>query len=72
MRWMQNLHQSTWDPDILCADRSSKDEKILRRKIILKPEKYECGGRLKGFVFRFVETTHELRQTVNDHGHKCI
>jgi hypothetical protein len=30
-RWMQNLHQSTWDHEILYADRSSEDEQIVIR-----------------------------------------
>jgi hypothetical protein len=29
-KWMQNLHQSTWDRVILHADRSSKDELFTR------------------------------------------
>jgi hypothetical protein len=28
LRWMQNLHQSTGHPEILYADRSSKDEQL--------------------------------------------
>jgi hypothetical protein len=30
LKWMQNLHQSTWDREILYADRSSKDELFTR------------------------------------------
>jgi hypothetical protein len=26
LRWMKNLHQSTWDHEMLYADRSSEDE----------------------------------------------
>jgi hypothetical protein len=29
LRWIQNLHQSTWDHAILFADMSSKDEQTL-------------------------------------------
>jgi hypothetical protein len=29
LRWMQNMRQSTWDHDILYADRSSKRGKSL-------------------------------------------
>jgi hypothetical protein len=28
LRWMQNLHQSTWDHDILYVERLSKDEQF--------------------------------------------
>jgi hypothetical protein len=28
-RWMQNLHQSAWDHEILYTDRSSEDEQLL-------------------------------------------
>jgi hypothetical protein len=28
-RWMQKLHQSTWDHEILYTDRSSNDEQLL-------------------------------------------
>jgi hypothetical protein len=41
---MQNLHQSTWDHEILYTDRSSKDEQLLT--IFVKNKKYEHGGRL--------------------------
>jgi hypothetical protein len=27
--WVQNLHQSTWDYEILYSDRASEDEKLL-------------------------------------------
>jgi hypothetical protein len=36
LRWMQNLHQSTWDHEILYADRSSKDEQLLIRPFLSK------------------------------------
>jgi hypothetical protein len=32
----ENLHQSTWDHEILHADRSSKDEQLLIRPFLLK------------------------------------
>jgi hypothetical protein len=35
-RWMQNLHQSTWDHEILYTDRSSKDEQLLIRPFLSK------------------------------------
>jgi hypothetical protein len=34
LRWMQNLHQSTWDHVILKTDRSSKDEQLLMRPFL--------------------------------------
>jgi hypothetical protein len=46
MRWMQNLHQLTWDHEILYTDRSSKDEQLLIRPFLSKTKKYEHGGRL--------------------------
>jgi hypothetical protein len=46
MRWMQNLHQSMWDHEILCADRFSKDEQLLMRPFLSETKKYKHGGRL--------------------------
>jgi hypothetical protein len=34
MRWMQNLHQSTWDHIILYTDKSSKGEQLLIRPLL--------------------------------------
>jgi hypothetical protein len=36
LRLMQNLHQSTWDHEILYIDRSSKDEQLFIRSFLLK------------------------------------
>jgi hypothetical protein len=36
LRWMQNLHQSTWGHKILYTDRSSKDEQLLIKPFLLK------------------------------------
>jgi hypothetical protein len=44
LRLMQNLHQSTWDHEILYTDRSSKDEQLLIRQFLSKTKKYEHGG----------------------------
>jgi hypothetical protein len=33
LRWMQNLHQSTWDYAILYAERFSEDEKLSIRSL---------------------------------------
>jgi hypothetical protein len=43
---MQNLHQSTWDHEILSADRSSEDEQPLMKPFFVKNKKYEHGGQL--------------------------
>jgi hypothetical protein len=43
LRWMQNLHQSTWEHEILYTDRSSKDEQLLMRPFLSKNKKYEHG-----------------------------
>jgi hypothetical protein len=36
LRWMQNLHQSMWDHEILYTDRFSKDEQLLIRPFLSK------------------------------------
>jgi hypothetical protein len=36
LRWMQNLHQSMWDHEILYIDRSSKDEQLLMGAFLSK------------------------------------
>jgi hypothetical protein len=50
LRWMQNLHQSTWDHGSLYTDRSSKDEQLLIRPFLSKTKKkiyiYKHDGRL--------------------------
>jgi hypothetical protein len=45
LRWMKNLHHSTWDHEILYTDKSSKDEQLLVRPFFVKNKKYEHGGR---------------------------
>jgi hypothetical protein len=60
MTWKQNLHQSTWDHEILYADRSSKEEQLFIKTIYVINQKYERGGRLKvKFQILFSEETHE-------------
>jgi hypothetical protein len=34
LRWMQNLHQSTWDHEVLYSDSSLKDEQHLVRTFL--------------------------------------
>jgi hypothetical protein len=36
LKWTQNLHQSTWNHEIVCADRPSEDEHFLIRPIMRK------------------------------------
>jgi hypothetical protein len=36
LRWMQNLHRSTWEHEILYTDRSSKKEQLLMRPFLPK------------------------------------
>jgi hypothetical protein len=47
LRWMKNIHQLTWDLEILYADKSSKDKQLLIRPLLPKNQKLEHGGRLK-------------------------
>jgi hypothetical protein len=48
LRWMKNLHQSTWDHNILYADISSEGEqRTLNKATFARNQKYEHGERLK-------------------------
>jgi hypothetical protein len=60
LRWIQNLHQSTWDHNILYADRSSEDEQLLTRPLLreCKNTKMAVCSKLY-FIFYFMERTHE-------------
>jgi hypothetical protein len=57
---MQNLHQSTWDYEIVYTDRSSKDEQLLIRPFLSKTKNTNMAAvwMLK-FVVCFVETIRE-------------
>jgi hypothetical protein len=74
---MQNLHQSTWDHEILYSDRSSKDEQLLITPSLSKTKKYEHGGQLNVKIHSLFcgdnSSTVALRQMnfgiVKDHGH---
>jgi hypothetical protein len=44
---VQNLRQSTWNREIVYADRSSEDEQLIIRPLLRKAKAYEHGGRLK-------------------------
>jgi hypothetical protein len=60
LRWMKNLHQSTWDHKILYTDRSSKDEQLLMTPFLSKTKNTNMAAvwMLK-FIVCFVETTNE-------------
>jgi hypothetical protein len=47
---VQNLHQSTWEHEILYTDGSSKDEQLLIRPFLSKTKKYENGGQLNAKI----------------------
>jgi hypothetical protein len=65
LRWMQNLHESTWDHTILCADRSLKDEQLLITSLLQDSKNMNVAScsNLK-IIFYFMETTHELLHLV--------
>jgi hypothetical protein len=41
---MQNLRQSTSDPEILYTDRFSNDERLLMRPLLLKEKNTKMAG----------------------------
>jgi hypothetical protein len=43
-RWMQNLHQSTWDHNILYADRWLEDEQLLIRPLLREYKNMNMAG----------------------------
>jgi hypothetical protein len=58
---MENLHQSTWDREILYADGSSKDVQLSMRPLLQKSTNTNMAGSWKlKFTFCVTETTHEL------------
>jgi hypothetical protein len=62
---VQNFYHSTCDHEILCADRSSEDEQLLRRPLLQKPQNMNMVGSLNlKFTFCFTDTTHEKRSLV--------
>jgi hypothetical protein len=44
LRWMQNLHQSTWDHKIVYADRSLENEQLLMRPLLLESKNTNMAG----------------------------
>jgi hypothetical protein len=49
LSWMQHLHHSTWDHEILYSDSSLKDEQLLIMPffVVAKNKNYELVGQLK-------------------------
>jgi hypothetical protein len=68
---MQNLHQSTWDHEILYTDRSSNDEQLLMKPVLSETKNTNMAAiwMLK-FIVCFVEATHKPLHfgIVRDHG----
>jgi hypothetical protein len=61
---MQNFHQSTWDDEILYADRYSEDKQLLIRPLLREAKNTNmAGGCNLKFTFYFMETTHEPLQS---------
>jgi hypothetical protein len=60
LRWMQNLHQSMWDHEILYANSSSDAGQLLSRPLLQETKNTNMAGcwRFK-YIFYFMETTHE-------------
>jgi hypothetical protein len=60
LTWIQNLHQSTWDHEVLYADISSKDKQLLIRSLLRKTKNSNMEGlRMLKFTY-FMERIHEL------------
>jgi len=57
---MQNLHPSTWEHDILYADRNLKNEQLLTKRVFFKTSTTTEGGWMLQFIFCFTEITHKL------------
>jgi hypothetical protein len=51
LRWIQNLHQSTWDREILYADRSAKDKQHLVIPLLWKTKNTNMAG---GWKFKYI------------------
>jgi hypothetical protein len=59
VRWMQNLHQSTYDHEILYSDRSSEDEETYNKNRFARNQSTNTGGGDLKLKSCCVETTHE-------------
>jgi hypothetical protein len=77
LRWVQNLHQSVWDHDILCADSLQSANNFQQDRFCEKTQKYECEWCLKIKIhilfYGDISLTIALRQTKfgtsKDHGY---
>jgi hypothetical protein len=60
LRWMQNLHQLTWNHEILYDSRWSEAEQLITRPLLwkIKYTNMASSQNLK-FMFYLMETTHE-------------
>jgi hypothetical protein len=60
LRWMQNLHLSTWVHEVLFSGKSLKDEELLIWPFLWETKKtnLEVLWKLK-LIFYLMETTHE-------------
>jgi hypothetical protein len=47
LRWMQHLHQSTWDHETLYTDRSTKDKQLLVWPLLRKTKNMNKAGSWK-------------------------
>lgn len=60
LRWMHNLHQTTWDCGIFYPDASCKDEKLLIRLFLWKTNTMTVDRSLVLKFMFFMETIYEL------------
>jgi hypothetical protein len=67
LRWMQSFHQSTWQHETMCADRSSEDEQLLTRPQT-KNTNLTCCRHLK-LTFGFYEIPHKSLHFDNEVWH---
>jgi hypothetical protein len=44
LRWMQNLHQSSWDHEILYDDRSLENKQLLIRPLLQETKNRNMAG----------------------------
>jgi hypothetical protein len=60
LRWMQNLDQTTWDHEILYADRSSMNKQLLVTPLFRKTRNTNmAGGWNLKYIFYVMERTRE-------------
>jgi hypothetical protein len=66
LRWLQNLHQSAWNHDILDADRYLKKWTLSKTIFVKIKTAYSEGGWNINFRFCLTETTHEPLYSYNE------